>query len=163
MQVSILLTKYSDWISSLVYLFCGSGYTHSSIALEEHPKLYYSFNYRGFALETIEKHRRRGVRHSRCYQIEVSDAIYAEIKKNLNDFKEHQEEYHYTRLGVLCCILHIPFHWKKHYFCSQFVAEILVRSKAVHLETDSACYLPNHLIPLLETQAESIRIVEDPI
>lgn len=32
-QICILLTKYSDWISSLVYYIGGQGYTHSSIAL----------------------------------------------------------------------------------------------------------------------------------
>ena len=61
-QICILLTKYSDWISSLVYYIGGQGYTHSSIALGDQPTQFYSFNYRGFAVETTEKHRRRGVR-----------------------------------------------------------------------------------------------------
>ena len=34
-QISVLLTKYSDWISTLVYYIGGRGFTHSSIALEE--------------------------------------------------------------------------------------------------------------------------------
>ena len=65
-QICILLTKYFDWISSLVYYIGGQGYTHSSIALGDQPTQFYSFNYRGFAVETTEKHRRRGVRCSRC-------------------------------------------------------------------------------------------------
>lgn len=51
-QISVLLTKYSDWISTLVYYIGGRG-THSSIAPEEDETTYYSFNYRGFAVETV--------------------------------------------------------------------------------------------------------------
>ena len=71
-QISVLLTKYSDWISTLVYHIGGQGFTHSSIALEEDETTYYSFNYRGFAVETVEKHRRRGVKKSRCIRLRVS-------------------------------------------------------------------------------------------
>lgn len=132
-EIMILLTKYSDWISSMVYHFCGKGYTHVSIALEDEPETYYSFNYRGFAIETLEKHRRRGVNYSRCYRIQIPDR--------------------YTRFGVLCCALHIPLHWKRHYFCSQFVAELLEHSGAVALTKSSSLFLPNHFIALMEAQS----------
>ena len=124
-QICILLTKYSDWISSLVYYIGGQGYTHSSIALGGQPTQFYSFNYRGFAVETTEKHRR---------------------------FLENRENYRYTRLGVLCCVLRLPLYWKNHYFCSQFVAELLSESKALRLSRKPCFYLPNHFIRLLETQ-----------
>lgn len=80
-QICILLTKYSDWISSLVYYIGGQGYTHSSIALGGQPTQFYSFNYRGFAVETTEKHRRRGVRCSRLYRLNVSDTVYERIEE----------------------------------------------------------------------------------
>lgn len=124
-QICILLTKYSDWISSLVYYIGGQGYTHSSIALGDQPTQFYSFNYRGFAVETTEKHRRRGVRCSRLYRLNVSDTVYERIEERIRHFLENRENYRYTRLGVLCCVLRLPLYWKNHYFCSQFVAELL--------------------------------------
>ena len=78
-QISVLLTKYSDWISTLVYHIGGHGFTHSSLSLEEDEDTYYSFNYRGFAVETVDKHRRRGVKCSRCIQLQVSDEAYLEL------------------------------------------------------------------------------------
>ena len=143
-QISVLLTKYSDWISTLVYHIGGHGFTHSSLSLEEDEDTYYSFNYRGFAVETVDKHRRRGVKCSRCIQLQVSDEAYLEIKERIQGILEHRGEYRYTRLGLLCCILHLPFHWKDHYFCSQFVAELLRESGAVPLQQPSCLYLPNH-------------------
>ena len=109
-QICILLTKYSDWISSLVYYIGGQGYTHSSIALGGQPTQFYSFNYRGFAVETTEKHRRRGVRCSRLYRLNVSDTVYERIEERIRHFLENREKYRYTRLGVFCCVLRIPLY-----------------------------------------------------
>ena len=142
--ITVLLTKYSDWISTLVYYIGGHGYTHASLALGEDENTYYSFNYRGFCVETIEKHRRRGVKNSLRYQLSVSDRTYEEIKVRIEQFKSHRDEFQYTRIGVLFCALRIPFKWKKHYFCSQFVAEILAASGAVKLKNKPQLYLPNH-------------------
>ena len=157
-QICILLTKYSDWISSLVYYIGGQGYTHSSIALGDQPTQFYSFNYRGFAVETTEKHRRRGVRCSRLYRLNVSDTVYERITWDealeglAARLLENREKYRYTRLGVFCCVLRIPLYWKNHYFCSQFVAELLSESNALPLSRKPCFYLPNHFIRLLETQ-----------
>lgn len=143
--VRILLTKYSDCISSFLYYIGGKGYTHASISLEdENDNCYYSFNYKGFCVETIEKHRRRGVSKSISYELTVSQAGYERIQKRLQFFKEHTETLEYTRLGVIFCILHIPFCWKNHYFCSQFVADLLKNSDEIALKKPAALYLPNH-------------------
>lgn len=159
-EISILLTKYSDWISNLVWHFCGRGYTHASIALEDEPGKYYSFNYRGVAVETIEKHKRRGVRRSRCYRIKISDTAYQMIREKIQRFMEEKDTYSYTRLGVLCCICRIPFQWEKHYFCSQFVAELLEQSGAVELKKTSSLFLPNHFIEVMERQ-KGYQMIED--
>ena len=153
-QISILLTKYSDWISTLIYHVGGRGFTHSSIALEEDQDTYYSFDFRGFAVETVEKHRRRGVKNSRCIRLQVSDRAYRAIKQRIRTMLEHRTSYHYTRLGLLCCILHLPFRWNSHYFCSQFVAELLEGSGAAPLKRAPCFYLPNQFATeLLELPA----------
>ena len=142
-HICILLTKYSDWISTVVYHIGGRGFTHSSISLEEDPDTFYSFNFRGFAVESVEQHRRRGVKNSRCIRLQVSDAAYAHIRERLQEMLAHRTEYHYTRLGVLFCVLRLPFRWRKHYFCSQFVAELLRDSGAAPLRRAPCRYLPN--------------------
>lgn len=142
-QTSILLTKYSDWISTLVYHIGGRGFTHSSIALDEDPDTYYSFNFRGFAVETAEKHRRRGVKNSRCIQLQVSEEAYQKIRRRIQGMLQNRSHYRYTRLGLFFCILRLPFRWRDHYFCSQFVAELLRESGAAPLKKAPCLYLPN--------------------
>lgn len=157
--ISILLTKYSDLISCFLYHVTGRGYTHASLGLEGEEGRFYSFNYKGFCVETLEKHRKRGIRKSRCYQFQVSEAVYDDIQRRIRDFELHREEYQYTRIGVLFAILHIPFHWKKHYICSQFVAELLIKSRAVSLRRKASVYLPNQFPRELEQLPQLSQVI----
>ena len=63
--ISILLTKYSDLVSTFIYSITGRGYTHVSLALGGTETEFYSFNYHGFCVETRERHRKHGVKKKR--------------------------------------------------------------------------------------------------
>lgn len=156
--ITILLTKYSDLTSNIVYFLAGGGYTHVSLALCEDEDTYYSFNYRGFCLESIEKHRRKGVKSSISYQILVSEKEYKKIKKQIAEFKENKEKYRYTKLGVFFCTMRIPYKRKNKYFCSQFVAETLEKAKALPLKRHPSLYFPNHFLEELEQCGRLIKV-----
>lgn len=160
-EISILLTRYSDWISGFVYHVAGHGYTHASLSLG--GEVYYSFNYRGFCEETLEKHRRRGVKQSLCCVLAVSDEAYQGIQTRIEFFQQQRAKYRYTRIGVVCCLLRIPFLWRRHYFCSQFVAEILKQSSALPLARPAQLYLPNQLCRELASSRQLIRLQRDPV
>ena len=160
-EITILLTRYSDWISSFVYHVAGHGYTHASLSLG--GGVYYSFNYRGFCEETLEKHRRRGVEQSLSCVLEVSDQAYQQLQDRIEAFQRRRGEYRYTRLGVVCCLLRIPFLWRRHYFCSQFVAEVLKQSAALPLARRAQLYLPNQLCQELMASSQLVRLVRSPV
>lgn len=162
-KVTILLTKYSDWISALVYHIAGRGYTHASLGLGDEPDIYYSFNYRGFCTETLEKHRRRGVEQSMSFEFSVSEEAYQKLCQQVAAFQAHRAELRYTRLGVACCILHLPLWWKGHYFCSQFVAEVLKKAGALPLQKRAELYLPNQFRAELQGCSQLLRVVQDPV
>lgn len=155
--VTVLLTKYSDFASRLVAIISGSGYTHASLALDDASGVYYSFNYRGFCTETLEKHRRRGVVKSAAFQVRVSDAAYERLAQMLVLFLSRQGSLRYTRLGAFCCAFGIPFRWKRHYFCSQFVAELLENSGAVPLKRPPELFLPSHFCKDLAESGQLVR------
>lgn len=149
--------------SCLLYYINGRRFTHVSIGLEESENVFFSFNYKGFCIETTEKHHCRGVRKSLIYEIEVVDNIYTEIKQRIFVLQNHQADYRYTRFGGLCVILEIPFHWKNHYICSQFVTELLKDTGAVPFIKRLELYLPNQLCTELESYSKALKKIQNPI
>ncbi len=162
-KVTVLLTRYSDWISNFVYHIAGHGYTHASLGLEDEPGVYYNFNYKGFCVETLEKHRRRGVEKSMSCEVEVSDEAYQRMQEQIEQFKKRRAELNYTRIGVAFCLMHLPFRWKGHYFCSQFVAELLQVTGAVKMKKRAELYLPNQLFAELTQVSRGLRLQENPV
>lgn len=67
-------------------------------------------------------------------------------------FVKNKCSLHYTRLEVDLSLLKIPYNRKYHYFCSQFVADILKQSQAVELKKDITLYLPGDFKSITEVQ-----------
>lgn len=149
-QITILLTNYPDRVSRLIQFFTRNEYSHASIGLSGNPEEFYSFNKKGLAVETLEKHRRRGARKSMSYQIQIPEEVYSKIEQSVNHFLAHRSSYRYTWFGVICCLLHLPRKKKNHYFCSQFVAELLQESGAASLHCNPAVCTPARLSRLLK-------------
>lgn len=143
-KVLILLTKFPDNGSKAIHLITNFQYTHASIGLDEDMNTFYSFVTKGFIVEKITRYIRPDWEALPCllYELDVEEEVYQDIKERLNRFLENKKAMHYTRMGLLLCLLHIPCRIKNHYFCSQFVAEILHESKAVFLRKNSSLYLP---------------------
>lgn len=159
-KITILLTKYSDRVSSFIYYLTGRTYTHASLGIDG---TYYSFNYKGFCTETAALHRKRGVGKSILYELNISDKSYQNICNQIRYFELHKERFHYSRLGVVCCFFRIPFHRRNHYFCSQFVAEVLKKSGALTFKAPAELYLPSHFFHDLSENNQVARIQPNPI
>ena len=160
--ISVLLTTYPGRFSRAVARLGGRGYTHASIGLED-PDKFYSFNVRGFAVETPETLRRQGVTESRCCRLLVSDAAYRRMEGRIRTMAARRDRYRYTCLGVWCCLLGLPLRRRRRYFCSQFVAELLARSGAVPLRRRPCLYLPQQLLQELLGRPETVGVIPNPI
>lgn len=150
-RIYILLTRFPDNGSKMISFLTNSFYTHASIGLEEDLNTFYSFVTKGFMVEKITKYVRPDREPYPCqlYEMTVSEKTYEAIKNMINGFVTKKELYHYAKLGAFfALVLHIPFLQKRHYFCSQFVAEVLEKTNAVHLEKNSALCFPADLAKL---------------
>lgn len=143
--IVVLFTSYKDMVSDFIYYISGRGYTHASIALEEDPEYYYSFNIKGFRKEYPRRYKKRMRDKSASFHLEVSEESYQKIRERLKEMEPHAEVYHYTRIGVIFCLFHIAWHREHHYFCSEFVSELLKMSDDIQLRKKSSLYLPQHL------------------
>ena len=157
-KVSVLLTKYTSWPIVAVYFLTGFGYNHTAIKLEDDDSCYYSFNYKGFCTESIEKYRRYGVKKSIEFELSISDESYDEIKRRINDVMEHRSEYKYALKSTLVGLFNIPYRQEKRYFCSQFISQLLKESNAVELQYDPDLYLPNNFCMDL-SQCEQLQCI----
>lgn len=144
--IAVVLTRYRDPLSRLVYFLNGGGYTHVSLSLDASMENMYSFNFKGFARENAVKFKRHGVNISKSYQLRISDRAHERLTQRIQAFEANRQKYRYSLLGVLCCYFHIPYRVEGRYFCSQFVAESLASAKAVYLRRKPMLYLPNQLM-----------------
>ena len=152
-KIYILLTRSGTILSKMVHLITTDTYTHASIAFDENLETLYSSSRKngrtmfpaGPCTERLDSGYYQGHGQIPCavYELQVSDEAYENAKLEVARIMEKVGEYHFNIIGLLLCRLNIPFRRKRHFFCSQFVSEILMRSRALHLPKDTALMRPN--------------------
>ena len=155
-RIFILLTGFRDGGSKLLRAFTGCKYTHASIGLDEDMNTFYSFVNKGFMVEKINRYLKPGIKPYSCklYALKVTEKVYCAVKKIIQDFLLIKSDLTYCKTGVAMCLFGIPYTKNRSFFCSQFVAETLRRSKAAKPERGSCLYFPEDLtdIPGLEPE-----------
>ena len=149
----IFLTRSGTLLSNLVYRLTGAQYTHISLAFDEDLSTLYSSTrkngYTMFPAGPSKEYLNKGVFRLRdnapcaLYALEVSDEAYSHALHRAEEFMRHSEEYSFNILGLILCALHIRWQRRRHYFCSQFVSEVLEQSGALALPKDSTLMHPN--------------------
>lgn len=150
--IYILLTRSDTILSRLVQLFTSDPYTHASISFDHGLQpLYSSARKNGETMFpagpcTEVFHRGFYYKHQSIpcalYELEVSDEVYETARAEAQRFARDSDLYSFNILGLILCKLNIPFHPRSKYFCSQFVAEILFRSRALELPKDTSLMKP---------------------
>ena len=158
----IFLTRSGTLLSNLVYSLTGAQYTHISLAFDEDLSTLYSSTrkngYTMFPAGPSREYLNRGVFLMRenipcaLYALEVTDEAYTRAKRRTQHMMHHGELYRFNSLGLLLCWMHIRWQRRRHYFCSQFVSEVLEQSGALALPKDSTLMHPNDypLLPQLK-------------
>ena len=149
----LFLTRSGTLLSNLVYHLTGAQYTHVSLAFDEDLSTLYSSTrkngYTMFPAGPSREYLNRGVFLQRenipcaLYALEVSDEAYARARRRAEHMMNHGHLYRFNSLGLLLCWLHIRWQRRRHYFCSQFVSEVLEKSGAMDLPKDSTLMHPS--------------------
>lgn len=146
-KLYILLTRFPDRGSKWIEALTGCRYAHAAIGLDEDLNKFYGFKVRGFMTEEITRYLRPDREPFACqlYELPVTQQKYTAVKLHIEQFLAQKADLKYTRLGVVLSLFRIPFKRRNHYFCSQFVAETLKRTKSATLRKPSSLYLPGDL------------------
>lgn len=162
--IYILLTRSGTLLSNLVYAVTGANYTHASLAFDEDLSCLYSSTrkngYTMFPAGPSREYLNRGVFRLRenvpcaLYALDVSDEAYTRARRRAEHMMAHGSLYRFNVIGLALCALHIRWNRRRHYFCSQFVSEVLEKSGAVELPKHSTLMHPNDY-----TRLEELRCV----
>ena len=151
--IYILLTRSGTLLSNLVYTVTGANYTHASLAFDEDLNCLYSSTrkngYTMFPAGPSREYLDRGVFRLRenvpcaLYALEVTEEAYARARRRAEHMMTNGGMYRFNVLGLLLCAMHIRWQRRRHYFCSQFVGEVLQKSGAMQLPKDSTLMHPS--------------------
>lgn len=162
--VTILLTRYSGLFGRFICGISKNHYSHASISIDGAEEIFYSFNFRGFVIEKPKKYKPKArMKGSVCVRMQVPEHVFAVIEDEIGKFVEKREQYAYSRWGVILCLLHIPHKFQDRYFCSQFVAEVLLHAGAVELQKKESLYLPGQLLDQINCLFSAKQVVYDVI
>ena len=138
--VTVLLTRYYDFLGKLICFLSHSEFSHASVSLDGSDE-FFSFNYHGFIIE----HPKKKKKISLAITFEVTESEFRIIENEIKRFRTNKNDYKYTIAGLLLCMMKIPHKFKNRYICSQFVAELLSYSGVATLKRSPSLYLPVHL------------------
>lgn len=159
-SIYIMLTRSGTILSKIVHLITRDTYTHASISFDNDLNALYSSSRKngrtlfpaGPCRESLHSGYYKCHAQIPCvvYKLQVSDEAYEKAKQEVSAIMAEADEYHFNIIGLLLCRFNIPYHRKHYFFCSQFVSEILQRSKALELPKDTSLMRPNDYMRLPE-------------
>ena len=151
-SIYILLTRSDTVLSRIVHLITAARYTHVSIAFDGNLHAVYSSSRKngrtlfpaGPCREYLERGYWKEHDQTPCvlYELRVDDQAYHAAQREVERILSNQGKYHFNILGLLLCQMNIPFQRRRHFFCSQFVGQVLNRSGALALPKDPSVTKP---------------------
>lgn len=137
-----MLTRSETILSRIVHLVTADSYTHASVSFEDDKFTFYSSSRKNgrtlFPAGPCCEHLSRGYfekhPHIPCkiYELNVDNDRYDMAKEVARKLTMNQN-YRFNIIGLILCRLNIKFSRHNHYFCSQFVGDVLGRSQALEL------------------------------
>ncbi|NTV89771.1 MAG: hypothetical protein HGA22_05340 [Clostridiales bacterium] len=140
-KIYVVLTATGTMFSRFLALCTRATYNHVSICLSDEIREFYSFGRKivwfpllgGFVIERPDAGVYKAFRDTAClvYELAVNEEQYELIKSEIDGFIKNRDQYKYNLLGLLGILINkpnVPYKRKNRYFCTQFVAERLMKS-----------------------------------
>ena len=134
--VYVMLSNTGAITSKILHRITKAPYNHVSISLEEDLSVSYSFGRRwkywpwigGFVRETPDTGVFGRFPETKIVAIpfSVTEAQYEGLRARFAAMYEKRKRYHYDWIGLFLVLFHKRWKRKYHYFCSDFVKDILV-------------------------------------
>ncbi len=161
-EIYIVVTQTGSIVSRLLKRVTGAEYNHASIALDPELRNMYSFGrrftyfpwYAGFVAESPEfgAFKRFSDTRAVIMSIPVTEKAYEKIKERLDEMLENKNAYHYDIIGLLLAYFNIIYKRDHHYYCSDFVRELLVQFGVEDPELFMPIVQPQHFLDIPDSR-----------
>jgi hypothetical protein len=135
--IYLVFSKTGTWLSRALNVFSETKYVHASLSFDDNFTKMYSFGRTnpdnpfsgGFVEENLYDGVYKKFAKSECliYRIRITEDQYTNLKDTVEGFIKDRDKYRYNFLGLFAILLNRPIKRKNHYFCSQFVSEVLIK------------------------------------
>lgn len=162
MEVFIVFSKTGTWLSRLLSKVGNFKYMHSSISLREDLSLMYSFGrinpnnpfLGGFVEESIYNgvYQFSKKNEMKVYKMTITKEQSKILQEEIAQFELQAKNYHYNFLGLMFVPFKIKYVRKHHYFCSQFISELLIKIAILDQSISPEWTSPSDLIQYLDLE-----------
>lgn len=138
-SIYVIFTKPNTIVSRVIKFATSAPYTHVGISLDNPFLNFYSFS-RKFTFLPIPAGFVRESWNNFNYQsnpnmplcivkLDVSLSQYNAAKEMIENFENSSKAFNYNIVGLFLCKTNVTINRSNHYFCSEFVHEVLVHSR----------------------------------
>lgn len=154
-KVYILLTDTGTLLGKVISLYTKKAYNHASISFDRNLREVYSFGrlkednpfIGGFVRENME-HNMFKQANCRIYSFSVPSHKIHRMKQFIRKIEREKQRYTYNLLGLIAIIFDMPIKRDYAFFCSQFVASVLIEGGVVQFPKPVSLITPYDLLEI---------------
>lgn len=159
-KIYIVISQTGTILSRILKFITGAKYNHASISLSPDLSIMYSFGRRhpynpfwgGFVTESPDTGTFRRFSETRAVvlAITVREDQYMAIQERIDAMLEMKEAYHYNYLGLGLAAFNVRYRRSRHYYCSEFVRDLLAKSDVTGCRALAPIVQPIHFLEMPE-------------
>lgn len=151
-KVYLILSDTGTLFTRMIKLYTKKPYNHASISFDPCLSEVYSFGRKspqnpfvgGFVRESIHNGL---LKRAKCaiYCCSISESQFQRMNEYIKRIAENKDEYRYNLIGLFAIAFHKKIHRQNAFFCSQFVATVLLEGDVVDPKIDPSLMTPYDL------------------
>lgn len=167
MYIYLVFSKTGTWLSKIIKIFAKTKYVHVSLGFDKKLNKMYSFGRvnpnNPFSGGFVEENIRTGIykisKDPECivYRIKITEDQYNMLWKELQEYSNCSKLLRYNFIGLIAAGVNVPLKRKKHYFCSQFVSQLLIKIDVLNVEKPPELIRPTDLFIHIKEKEEIFR------
>lgn len=152
-RIYIVLTDTGTLFTRFIKLYTKKSFNHASLSFDKSLTEVYSFGRKtpsnpfigGFVKENMKSHFFNQAK-CRVYSCTVSSAQYQKMISYIQKINNEKSLYRYNLLGLFGIPFNMQINRKYAFFCSQFVATVLLECECVNFSKPPSLITPHELI-----------------